>query len=76
MEEASKNTGTIRDVSCSPRETAGAKGESAQLFLEKAKKVGRAYGKTLDLAADSRVSLLLGGKAWVGLRENSLQPPQ
>lgn len=48
---------------------------SAQRFLEKAKKVGRAYGKRhWTFTAESRVSLLPGGKAWVGSGENSLQP--
>ena len=48
---------------------------SAPRFLEKAKKVGRAYGKRhWTFTAESRVSLLPGGKAWVGSGENSLQP--
>lgn len=46
---------------------------SAQRFLEKSKKVGRAHGRRhWTFTAESRVSLLPGGKARVGSGQNSL----
>ena len=46
---------------------------SAQSILEKAKKVGRPHGRRhWTFTAESRVSLLPGGKACVGSGENSL----